>query len=476
MIKIDQINQSTIRIEDDKKFLKGQVLPANFHAIGNNLTKTVTVSPLERGLNISVFALYNEYEINGKIPSSVEECVVLLNAFIGNFHRAGSSALPTKPPVFWKPEEDWWDIKKLAEEDEGYNGTPLAAIMLLSNSHDTLVFNDSYANKSAIMNGIYVTSDGSVYENISSSDDVVHTWDKSKDLPCSKGYKTRWLKIYYHSPLQLNLNASDCIYIVIAGELYNIYHNNGGGYHSYNSSIPSLLKAVDYIKGASMSTNGRISLNNLDSLEYFNIPEGLISIGSSAFPDCILLKEVVLPSSLQKIESSAFRNCYLLSIINIGEDVDLGDFCFENCHSLAIDESMTFKSLGYGTFGYCKSITGFKTPNDGRYNVYAIQSCSNIRKLVVQKNAGSITGNITAYDKESALQEIEIEEGWISQSYTGVDFRYYNKMLPESLIKFIERLGVTSYPTTIAMGSDNVSKLPEETILLATSKNYNIAW
>lgn len=44
------------------------------------------------------------------------------------------------------------------------------------------------------------------------------------------------------------------------------------------------------------------------------VPEGVVSIGNSAFAGCGSLKSVELPAGLKSIESSAFERCSLSSI------------------------------------------------------------------------------------------------------------------------------------------------------------------
>ena len=50
------------------------------------------------------------------------------------------------------------------------------------------------------------------------------------------------------------------------------------------------------------------------ALKSITIPEGVTSIGESAFYDCSLLESVVLPSTLVTINESAFNNCSVLTI------------------------------------------------------------------------------------------------------------------------------------------------------------------
>ncbi len=75
------------------------------------------------------------------------------------------------------------------------------------------------------------------------------------------------------------------------------------------------------------------------------IPEGVTTIGSSAFYNCSNLTSVVIPDSVTTIGSSAFSGCSSLTSVTIGNGVKtIGDWAFAYCDSLtsvAIGNSVT---------------------------------------------------------------------------------------------------------------------------------------
>jgi hypothetical protein len=64
------------------------------------------------------------------------------------------------------------------------------------------------------------------------------------------------------------------------------------------------------------------------------LPEGVVSIGASAFSECFNIREIVLPDSLTTIGANAFGDCYNLKV-NIPVALEyLDDGAFSNCYSL----------------------------------------------------------------------------------------------------------------------------------------------
>lgn len=81
------------------------------------------------------------------------------------------------------------------------------------------------------------------------------------------------------------------------------------------------------------------------------IPDGVQKIGSSAFQDCSLLKEIVIPNSVQKISFWAFDNCVSLKSVVIGSGVEeISDTAFFRCTSL---EKIESKSPNFIVEGGC---------------------------------------------------------------------------------------------------------------------------
>ena len=91
----------------------------------------------------------------------------------------------------------------------------------------------------------------------------------------------------------------------------------------------------------------------------YAVPEGIQSIGESAFDDCASLSSITLPDSLTSIGDYAFSYCASLSSITLPEGLtSIGNWAFSSCDSLSsitLPDSLT--SIGIGAFFDCASLT-----------------------------------------------------------------------------------------------------------------------
>ena len=95
------------------------------------------------------------------------------------------------------------------------------------------------------------------------------------------------------------------------------------------------------------------------------IPEGVQSIGDSAFRDCSSLTSFTLPSSLQSIGDSAFRDCSSLTSVTLPSSLQsIGDSAFRDCSSLtSLTLPSSLQSIGNSAFYGCKSLRPLTLPS-----------------------------------------------------------------------------------------------------------------
>ncbi|MCH5237537.1 MAG: leucine-rich repeat protein, partial [Muribaculaceae bacterium] len=99
------------------------------------------------------------------------------------------------------------------------------------------------------------------------------------------------------------------------------------------------------------------------------IPNSVISIGSSAFYGCSGLTSVEIPNSVISIGSSAFYGCSGLTSVEIGNSVtSIGAYAFRNCSgliSIELPESLT--KIENGVFMGCTNLVSANIPKSLTY-------------------------------------------------------------------------------------------------------------
>ena len=146
------------------------------------------------------------------------------------------------------------------------------------------------------------------------------------------------------------------------------------------------------------------------------IPDGVTSIGSFAFYECLSLDDVRIPGSVRTIESFAFDSCSSLLHISIPDGVcSIGDSAFRNSTSLgdiSIPDSVTFIGecafrkcgaltkarlpeqltiLSVKLFSECACLTNIRIPDSVTSIGYqAFAGCSRLKSLAVPANVVSI--------------------------------------------------------------------------------------
>jgi len=128
-----------------------------------------------------------------------------------------------------------------------------------------------------------------------------------------------------------------------------------------------------------------LKCDNLN-LENYSIPDSVRSIGSVAFSNCSLLRQIIIPVSVTSIGGGAFRGCSSLQQIIIPNSIThIGGGAFTGCKSLQqiiIPDSIT--NIEVGVFGSCTSLQQITIPNSVKsIGFWAFAGCKSLQRVIV---------------------------------------------------------------------------------------------
>lgn len=158
--------------------------------------------------------------------------------------------------------------------------------------------------------------------------------------------------------------------------------------------------------------------------ETFEIPAAVTAVPGNAFSGCSNLREVTLAEGIQSIGSSAFSNCVALTTVRVaksgtaetnpeqlpaheGEEQTTGlefpstltkidSYAFQNCRGLtSIDLPESISTIGSGAFKGCTSLTEATLPNSVKIpGTNLFEDCAALRTLTLGNATTKISQNL----------------------------------------------------------------------------------
>lgn len=168
----------------------------------------------------------------------------------------------------------------------------------------------------------------------------------------------------------------------------------------------------------SVTSIGDRAFNDCESLTSITIPDSVTSIGKSAFHYCARLTKITIPYSVTSISNNTFESCNSLTSVAIPDSVtSIGRFAFTYCESLTsivIPDNVT--SIGDRAFAYCERLAKITIPYGvTKIGDYAFAYCESLTSIIIPDNVTKI-GDHTFAGCES-LTEIIIPDNVTSISY-----------------------------------------------------------
>ena len=162
------------------------------------------------------------------------------------------------------------------------------------------------------------------------------------------------------------------------------------------------------------------------------IPEGVKTIGTSAFNSCTSLEYLTLSSTVEYINSSSFSYCNKLTSVVISSSVkEIGSYAFSNCSALKnVIIPSSVKIMGSYAFTYCSSLTGVNVPSSIRtISECTFEGCTSLSNVVlnyglkeINRYAFSSCRQLTSVTIPSSVYSIATNCFYDCQMLTGVIF------------------------------------------------------
>ncbi len=318
----------------------------------------------------------------------------------------------------WRRPYSWPDTKAILSSAEDRENLHPAYIVLFNDDYDTTLFTKNTAGRRYRYDAI-LTSDGEWIKQ----DNYLHTWDKSKDINTSEGYKVRWAIIYVaNTTIAYGSNGVNVISLYEALGMIEFISGNitisgtgaqpitfsTGGYVEPTSSTDSSVRANGTIMNIEMPEQTLFSGNwngigiitncyNLRNIYIHNVPYMTGYSNRGAFQGCPNFESIDFPSitgwgsttgggaccralpklryvnmpSLQTLSPCSFYECPSLKNLYFPELRTMSKQAIVSCgiESFIAPLLSTFSTescnnIGYnGTFVYCDELKSLSIPN-----------------------------------------------------------------------------------------------------------------
>ena len=176
----------------------------------------------------------------------------------------------------------------------------------------------------------------------------------------------------------------------------------------------------------------------------YTIPDGVTTIGDSAFAHSYSLTSVTIPNTVTVIDGGAFAWCSSLTNVNIPDSVTtIGDSAFYSCQSLPkITFGNNVTTIGDSAFHWCRSLKNVIIPDSvTTISPGAFWSCSSLESVIIPESVTSIGEYAFSYCPK--LTNISVDEN--NQYYSNDSYGVLYNKNKTTVIQYPGGITKTSY-------------------------------
>lgn len=219
--------------------------------------------------------------------------------------------------------------------------------------------------------------------------------------------------------------------------------------HTYENGKGTIQfdNEFEYFRSGAFSGNKKLTS--------ITLPEGIKSIGVSAFENCSSLVRINLPGSVTEIDALAFSNCISLTSINIPDNIKtIKTWTFQNCKSLeSIKLPNGVITIGSFAFEGCVSLVDINIPESVTYfDTGAFRGCSSLESIEIPKDITTIASNV--FSGCSSLKRVDIPK-----SVTIIDgsaFSGCSALTSLNIPEAVDYIGIAAFDGCSSLKSLNI--------------------